>query len=76
MSFGRQSCFDVRDKLYSLLVLLDIEITPDYQKCALEVYSETILAGVQQINAHESLLIISLKLGWDKAKDRAELIRV
>lgn len=79
MSFGSQSCYDVRDKLYGLLALLDTKIIPDYKKCAYEVYIETVLAGAQEINAHthRNLAIVSLKLGWDKAnEERAMLVRV
>lgn len=77
MSFASQSCFDVRDKLYGVVALLDTKIIPDYKKCAYEVCIETILAGAQEINAQRNLAIVSLKIGWDKANEgRDMLVRV
>ena len=45
--FGAQKCYDLRDKVYGLLGLLEsVSITPDYSKSIEEVYADILPLGL------------------------------
>lgn len=77
ISFGSQDCVDARDKLYGLLALSNVNMSPDYSKSTREVYLETLVAGMHEIITSPTLAVFAVKVGCDKGeKNENTIVRV
>ena len=76
--FGGQQCSDIKDKVYGLLGLLNVQVTPNKQISPAEVYRKTLIVGLLQAKSKEEMktingcLLNALELNYGDPRVRRE----